>query len=572
MPEEIEKDYNIDIHGRHFSRWLMLLLILVGTFGSMLMQTSLGTAIPTLMKDFNISMSTAQQATTWFLLANGIMVPISAYMANKFRTHWLYVGAYVILLVGMFMAYSAPTSQWWIFLAGRMFQAIAAGITMPLMQVCLVNMFSPKQMGAVMGIGGIVIGLAPAIGPTFAGWLMSSRHVFLGIVLPASWRTMFMVPMVIVAIVTVLAVFFMRDVVPNRSVKLDFLSLWLSCIGFGLFLLGFTNVASSGWTDFGTVIVPIVGGIIVILAFINRQLNRTNFLLSLLFLIVGAALVILGIVNLSAKGVTDFYAAIIPIVSGLTLILAFFTRKLELKDPFLNVRVFLNKQFALTTIVMALSTMAMMGVEMMLPLYLQEVKGLSAFNSGLVLLPGALMMGVVSPLAGAAYDKVGAKRLAILGFAILAIGTFPFLFFGASTPDHFVTTLYGLRMFGVAMVMMPMTASAMNALPVAEVADGTASNSTARSVASAIVVALLSSVAQNVITNNSPATSLAKTDLIDFAHKMIDAMLNGYHASFIIGFAFAVVGLVISFFLRSGKHGRAETEISQAQATEEVKL
>ena len=78
-----EKVYGVDIHGHKFSRWAMLILILVGTFASMLMQTSLGTAIPTLMKDFDISMSTAQQATTWFLLANGIMVPISAYFATK---------------------------------------------------------------------------------------------------------------------------------------------------------------------------------------------------------------------------------------------------------------------------------------------------------------------------------------------------------------------------------------------------------------------------------------------------------------------------------------------------------
>ncbi|MFK5292032.1 MFS transporter, partial [Lactococcus lactis] len=82
MPDTYEKDYHLDIHGKHYSRIGMLILILVGTFGAMLMQTSLGTAIPTLMNDFNISMSTAQQATTWFLLANGIMVPISAYLAT----------------------------------------------------------------------------------------------------------------------------------------------------------------------------------------------------------------------------------------------------------------------------------------------------------------------------------------------------------------------------------------------------------------------------------------------------------------------------------------------------------
>ncbi|MDR2976974.1 MAG: MFS transporter [Streptococcaceae bacterium] len=565
MPETLEKNYNIDIHGRHFSRMLMLILILIGTFGSTLMQTSLGTAIPTLMKDFSISMSTAQQATTWFLLANGIMVPISAYMANKFPTRWLYIAAYVILLLGMFLTYTAPTSQWWVFLVGRMFQAIAAGITMPLMQVCLVNMFSPKQMGAVMGLGGIVVGLAPAIGPTFAGWLMSKRHVFLGVVLPGSWRTMFMIPMVIVAVVTVLAIFLMHDVIPNRPVKLDLLSLWFSCIGFGLFLLGFTNVAGSGWTDFDTVVFPIVAGVIIIIAFINRQLDKENRYLSLLFLILGLVSLVISVVNITKAGFSDFYMTVVPELAGLSLILAFIVRKLHLKEPFLNIRVFMNKQFSLMTVVMALSTMAMMGVEMMLPLYLQGVKGLTAFNSGLVLLPGALLMGLISPLAGAAYDKVGAKRLALLGFGILALGTLPFLAFNASTSDHFITTLYALRMFGVAMVMMPLTASAMNVLPVEEIADGTASNATARSIASAVVVALLSSVAQNIITTNSPTKALAKTDIISFSDKMIKAMLNGYHASFAIGLAFVIVGLIISLFLKGGKVWRAEIDLQQME-------
>lgn len=497
MDEVEERQYGVDIHGKHFNRWVMVALILVGTFGAMLMQTSLGTAVPTLMKDFNISMSTAQQATTWFLLANGIMVPVSAYLATKFPTRWLYVLAYIVLFAGMFLAYSAPTSNWTIFLAGRILQAVAVGITMPLMQVVLVNMFPPKQMGAVMGLGGIVIGLAPAIGPTFAGWLLVNKFHFLAWTFPASWRTIFLIPMVVVGVVAVISIFLMRDVVPNRAMKLDILSFVLSIAGFGLFLWGFTNVATDGWTKFGSVIAPIIGGVILIVLFALRQL--------------------------------------------------------KMKDPFLDLRVFKIKQFTITTVVISLSTMAMMGVEMMLPLYLQEVHSLSPLNSGLVLLPGALMMGLISPLAGAAYDRVGAKRLAQIGFVILGIGTIPFMFFTVTTPDHFVTLLYGLRMVGIAMVMMPLTASAMNALPREEVAHGTASNNTARQVASAVVVALLSSVTQNVITNNSPASHMKTTNPLGYASRMIDAMLKGYHTSFAIGFGFAVLGFIIAFMLHSGK-------------------
>lgn len=397
----------------------------------------------------------------------------------------------------MFVAYSAPTSSWWIFLAGRILQAIAVGITMPLMQVALVNMFPAKQMGAIMGVAGVVLVLAPALGPTFAGWLITHDFNLIFWTFEAGWRTIFLIPMIVVGIVFLVSFFAMRDVIPNRPMKLDFLSVILSVAGFGAFLWGFTNVATDGWGKFNTVIAPIVGGLIIILLFGLRQL--------------------------------------------------------KMDDPFLDIRVFKIRQFTLVTLALALSTMAMMGVEMMLPLYLQDVHGLSAFNSGLVLLPGSLMMAVVAPLAGGVYDRIGSKRLAVIGFLVLALGTVPFMFFTATTPDHFVTLLYGLRMVGVGMVMMPLTTSAMNAVPVNEVAQATASNNTARQVASSVVVALLSSVAQNVITNNMPASSLKAANPLQFANKAIEAMLQGYHASFAIGLVFAIIGIFVALSLKSGR-------------------
>ena len=425
------------------------------------------------------------------------MVPISAYLATNFPTRWLYVTAYAILFLGMFVAYSAPTSSWWIFLAGRILQAIAVGITMPLMQVALVNMFPAKQMGAIMGVAGVVLVLAPALGPTFAGWLITHDFNLIFWTFDAGWRTIFLIPMIVVGIVFLVSIFAMRDVIPNRPMKLDFLSVILSVAGFGAFLWGFTNVATDGWGKFNTVIAPIVGGLIIILLFGLRQL--------------------------------------------------------KMDDPFLDIRVFKIRQFTLVTLALALSTMAMMGVEMMLPLYLQDVHGLSAFNSGLVLLPGSLMMAVVAPLAGGVYDRIGSKRLAVIGFLVLALGTVPFMFFTATTPDHFVTLLYGLRMVGVGMVMMPLTTSAMNAVPVNEVAQATASNNTARQVASSVVVALLSSVAQNVITINMPASSLKAANPLQFANKAIEAMLQGYHASFAIGLVFAIIGIFVALSLKSGR-------------------
>lgn len=484
-----------DIHGKSYNRTAMIVLLLVATFAGVLNQTSLGTAIPTLMKSFDISLSTAQEATTWFLLANGIMIPVSAYLATRFSTKWLYFSAYVILVVGLLMTTLAPISNWNIFLAGRIIQACAVGITMPLIQVVMVNVFPVEQRGAAMGLNGLVVGLAPAIGPTLAGWILKQNFSLFGHDL--SWRAIFIIPLTILVLALILAPFLVKDVVDNKHVKLDLPSLTLSILGFGSFLWGFTNVADHGWGNMGYVIAPIFIGLIVIVLFAYRQLH--------------------------------------------------------MEQPFLDISVFENKQFLVTTIAIALSMMAMMGVEMMLPLYMQNVHGLSALDSGLALLPGALMMGIVSPISGSVYDKVGARRLAMIGFTILGIGTVPFIFLTASTPDHFITLLYAVRMFGIAMIMMPLTASAMSALPPHEAAHGTAANNTVRQIASAIVVALLSSVTQNVINDNKPSAVLQSMDPLKYGSKMIDANLSGFHVSFTLGLSFAILGFLVALLLRKGK-------------------
>nr|WP_044124046.1 MDR family MFS transporter [Streptococcus downei] len=484
-----------DIHGKSYNRTAMIVLLLVATFAGVLNQTSLGTAIPTLMKSFDISLSTAQEATTWFLLANGIMIPVSAYLATRFSTKWLYFSAYVILVVGLLMTTLAPTSNWNIFLAGRIIQACSVGITMPLIQVVMVNVFPAEQRGAAMGLNGLVVGLAPAIGPTLAGWILKQNFSLFGHDL--SWRAIFIIPLAILILSLILSPFLIKDVVDNKSVKLDLPSLVLSILGFGSFLWGFTNVADHGWGNMGYVIAPIIIGLIVIILFAYHQLH--------------------------------------------------------MDQPFLDISVFENKQFLVTTIAIALSMMAMMGVEMMLPLYMQNVHGLSALDSGLALLPGALMMGIVSPISGSVYDKVGARRLAMIGFTILGIGTVPFIFLTASTPDHFITLLYAVRMFGIATIMMPLTASAMSALPPHEAAHGTAANNTVRQIASAIVVAFLSSVTQNVINDNKPSAALKAMDPLKYGSKMIDANLSGFHVSFTLGLSFAILGFLVALLLRKGK-------------------
>lgn len=488
-----------DINGKPFNRNAMVAVLLIGTFAGALMQTSLGTAIPTLMRDFDITLATAQQATTWFMLANGIMMPVSAFLSTRIPTKVLYITAYLLLFTGMTITSLTPAhhDMWWMFLAGRIIAAIAVGISMPLMQVVMVNIFPAEARGTAMGLNGIVIGLAPAIGPTLSGWLLQKHGTVMGLNLNGSWRLIFHLPMAVLALVIIAAPFFIKNVIKNERMKLDLPSLVISTVGFGSFLWAFTNVATDGWGNVKTVIVPMIMGALIIVLFVLRQLR--------------------------------------------------------LDEPFVDVRVFKNKQFTLTTICVMMSMSAMMGVEMMLPTYLQNVHLLTPLQSGLTLMPGALMIGVMAVLAGRDYDRIGAKRLTITGFTFVAIGTLPFLFLSPTTPTHFITTLYAVRMFGIATALVPLTAMAMAVLPKNEAPHATAANNTARQVASAIVVALLSSVTQNVIANHEPAKNLETTNPLQYGADYLEASMKGFHVSFAIGLSFAIIGIIVALFLKGGK-------------------
>lgn len=464
-----------------------------------LMQTSLGTALPTLMHAFNINLSTAQEATTWFLLVNGAMVPVSAFLANRFSTKWLHVVAYGLLLIGILISMLTPEqgNLWWIFVVGRIVAAVAVGIILPLMQIVILNMYSPKERAFAMGMMGLVVGMAPAFGPTLTGWILNKSHHILGFTLSNAWQNIFIIPLIFIALATVLAPFLLKDVVENTKQKLDITSFILSVAGFGLFIWGFTNVSSQGWGDFKEVILPILIGVLFLVVFVVKQLR--------------------------------------------------------MKVPFLDVRVFMNKDFTIPTISLLLATMAMYGIEMVLPTYLQNVRGLTPLDSGLTLLYGALFMGIMSPIAGALYNKVGIKLLSIVGFLLLILGTLPFVFINAETPTIIITVLYAIRMMGIATVMMPLTTAAMDSLPTKKGADGTAANNTLRQVSSSIVVAILTSVIQNIANNNAPAKSLAHTDPLRYADKVLDASIYGFRVVFIISLGFAVVGLFFVLISRNNK-------------------
>lgn len=482
-----------DIYGHPYHRKLLVAVLTIGTFCTILTGTFLATAYPAIMKSFDISTATVQWLTTSFMLVNGIMIPISAWLINRLNSRIMYLFAMTSFLIGTVTAFFAPSFQ--VLLIGRIIQALGIGVSMPLQQTIMLSIFPPEQRGAAMGVVGLAVGLAPAIGPTLSGLIVDNL----------TWRDLFGLMIIPIILVIILALFFMKPVLKVHQQPLDIWSIISSTIGFGGLLYGVSEAASKGWTD--------------------------SLVLGFIFV-------------------------------GLIFILLFLHRQLKLADPFLDIRVFKHPEFAIASFISSIANFAMVGVEMLLPLYIQNIRGESAFHSGLMLLPGAMMMGIMAPITGRLFDRFGARYLGLTGLTLLTIGTIPFLTLTAETPTLSIIIFYAIRLFGISMVFMPVTTSGMNVLPIHEMSHGTAVNNTFRQVLSSIGTAVMTTILTNVTNANKPAKSLLTTNPLQFKNDMINASLAGFHAAFGMAILFAVIAFILSLYLKPGNRAR-EIKLNQ---------
>ncbi|KRM59314.1 multidrug transport protein [Secundilactobacillus malefermentans DSM 5705 = KCTC 3548] len=474
-------DQPVDQNGRPYNRLALVFTLLVGTFSTFITSTMLTTAFPTLMKSFNISATTVQWLTTGFMLMMGIVIPITGFFLQRFDTKRLYLSAIVIFFIGSILCYFA-TSFWGI-LVGRLVQAAGVGITAPVYQTIMTSIFPPSKRGAAMGTAGLVVGLAPAIGPTFAGWIL--MHY--------SWRMLFLAIMPVSLLVLVMGFFTLRKVLPTKKAPVDWMSVVMSVIGFGSMLFGFSSVGDHSWTS------PIV---------------------------------------------------YVTLIVGVIVVALFILRSLKIKNPLLQFKVFESSDYTLSAILVSVSFMAMNEFTLVLPLYLQTIHGESAFASGLTLLPGAITIGIMNPITGRIFDQLGARNMAIAGMFLLTLTTGSFIPVTPTTPVFYLVCLYTVRMFSISMVMMPVTTTGMNALPLNLIGDGTVVNNTARQMFASMGTAILVSIMASETTKHLPSQGVAHATPILFGKLSLHANVVGFRWAFFIATLFSLVGFVLTFFLK----------------------
>lgn len=243
-------------------------------------------------------------------------------------------------------------------------------------------------------------------------------------------------------------------------------------------------------------------------------------------------------------------------VIGIVSLIYFFRRQLKMETPMLQVRVLANRKFLIGTIIGMLVQASLLAAGILLPIYLQSLLGYSATISGLVILPGAIVMGAMGPIAGRLFDKHGPRVLSLVGLSMLTITTFAMAFLGDNTGIVYLTILYTIRLFSLALVNMPITTWAMNALDNTLINHGTSVNNTFRQVAGSLGTAVLVSI-MTIATNAGGAT-------MDTVH----ASIFGINMAFAAAGVLCVLGLGLTIAFVKDKPGEtAKTDVDNARRT-----
>jgi EmrB/QacA subfamily drug resistance transporter len=494
-----------------------LAVLMAGAFISILNQTLINVAIPHMMIDLNVSTTTIQWLTTAYMLVNGVLIPITAYLTAKFGTRSLFLFAMIAFTLGSVVCAISPNFS--ILLIGRIIQATGAGIIMPLITTVFLVVFPPEKRGAAMGLMGVVIIFAPAIGPTFAGWVVENY----------TWRILFIVMIPLGIIDILLALKWLKNITKLSNPIFDYYGAIFSTIGFGALLYGFSKAGSKGWTSMEVVLFLIVG-VLFILFFIWRELTMSN--------------------------------------------------------PMLELRVFKYDVFTITTVVGGAVNMSMLGAMLLLPIFLQNIRGFTPMQSGLLLLPGAILMGIMSPISGIIFDRIGARPLAIIGLLITTYATYEFSHLSIESTYAHLMTIYTIRMFGMSLLMMTVQTAGLNQLPLHLGSHGSAMSNTVRQIAGSIGTALLVTVmstrtnlhrgdysnvlsenntiiTQNIHTFGQELTAMAglpaqagDSAAIQYLNGIAaqQSAINGINDAFIVATGITLVALFFSLFIRRIKH------------------
>ncbi len=458
---------------------LAIWLLLASAFVVILNETIMSVALPKLMEDLSISAAAAQWLTTAFLLTMSVIIPITGMLIRSISTRVLFITAMSSFALGTLICAVAPGFT--LLLVGRVVQACGTAIMMPLLMTTVTDLVPPRSRGRLMGRIAIVMSVAPALGPTISGLILQSF----------SWRWMFIFVLPIAIVSLVLGALRLPNVGELLHARIDAFSVVLSALGFG--------------------------GLVYGLSLVGEQAN-------------GDATI----------------SPLIPVVIGVVALIVFVWRQIQLQREdraLLDLRTLRSKPFALSVILLGLSMVALFGSIILLPIYVQSVLGYSTLDSGLVLLPGGLLMGLLGPTVGRLVDARGARFMLVPGVVLTAVALWSFTLLTDTSTIWQVLASHMVLSLGLAATFTPLFSVSLGSLPQRLTAYGSALIGTVQQVAGAAGTALFITVMTLVST-----AAAGSPDAVD-PH----SLAAGTRAAFMVGAVAATLCIVIACFVTEDK-------------------
>jgi DHA2 family lincomycin resistance protein-like MFS transporter len=454
---------------------LAITILLVSTFVVILNETIMSVALPHLMDDLDITASAAQWLTTAFLLTMAVVIPVTGFLLQRFTTRGIFIAAMTLFSAGTLVAAIAPGFE--VLLVARVVQAMGTAIMIPLLFTTVLTLVPEHTRGRIIGNVSIVISVAPAVGPTISGLILHSLD----------WRWMFIIVLPIALVALVLGAIRIPNVSEPRKTPLDMLSVVLAAFGFGGIVFGLSNIGTA------------VGGITAVQAWV-------------------------------------------PLAVGLVSVTLFILRQLSLQKKdiaLLDLRTFTTKSFSLAIGMVAISMIALFGTLILLPLYTQDVLGLDTLTTGLLLLPGGLVMGLLAPVVGRLYDRNGPTVLVVAGSIIVSAALWGMTMLGQGTAIWWVLAAHVGLSIGLALLFTPLFTWGLAGLAPKMYSHGSAILSTIQQLAGAsgiaIFITVLSSRAATLVADGAPAA---------------EATASGIQSAFVYGAVISLVAIPIAFFIR----------------------
>jgi len=412
-------------------RWGVLAIIMLGTFMAVLDISIVNVALPHMMGAFGVNRDQIEWVATGFMLASATVMPFMGWVARRINYKTLYLSCLAIFTVASGLCAMSWNLQSLIF--ARILQAVGGGAIQPIGMAIIAELFEPHERGKALGIWGMGVVVAPALGPTLGGYLTDTF----------TWRTIF-------------------------SVNLP--------VGF----------------------ITLVSGMIIMRPLYAQGPKRSFDVMGYLFL---AMALIAGIIALSNGQEEGWDSNYIHICEAFTIVgtVMFVAIELAVDHPLVDLRLFLIRNYALSIILTIFRSIGLFGSVFLLPIFLQNLMGYTTVQSGWWLIPGAVAVGVTMPIAGRLADRYSPRVLVTTGTVMVGISL---IMFGWLDPLSGWLMLVGpqvVRGIGLSLMMSPLLAAAMNAVPRHELPMASSFLNVAQNIGGAIGIAMLNTFVTNSI-------------------------------------------------------------------------